>query len=313
MSVDAYVARGESGHAAPVAVGVLVADATDIDIVLRVVGQSGEGMAGSRGGCHETAAMAEAVVAVLYLEADVAFARCPAEVHIVDIDVGGDIGRGVAGDGALLRGSGGADPVLTGPVVAAEGFDIEVVGEAIGQAGDDVAVGVAGDLCALALSEAGGAVLDGPALCHGVGIPVERNAVGGDIADGETGHIGTYGGGELDGVAPVAFEQVGATKSADGCIVGESSGESAEGDGTGVDAVGAVVRAVPYVDVPEVLVAVDRPDKVGSGIGDGGDAEAVGREAGAFIGEEGPEDPLAIAKAVDTTVETHAERIAGGG
>ena len=190
---------------------------------------------------------------------------------------------------------------------------MEVIERLVGEAVDDVVVGGGGGGDAGALRESGEAVLDDPALSHGVVVPGEGDAVGSGVACGEAGDVGADSGGEGDGVAPVTLEEVDSAEGADGGIVGHAGSEAADGGGTGADAVGAVETAgVPDVDVPVGLVAVDVPVEVGCGVGDGGGVEAVGREAGQAVGDEAVDDPVAEAEAVGAAVLTHTEGVGGG-
>ena len=157
------------------------------------------------------------------------------------------------------------------------------------------------------------AILDYPALCHRVGSPVEGDAVGCDVAGGESGDIGADGSGEGHSVAPVAFEQVGTAEGADGGVVGDTGDEAAHGGRTCSDAVDAVEAGKPDVDVPSAFVAVDIPVEGSGGIGDGNGVEAVRREARQAVGEEAVLDPFAVAHAVGTAVLTDAEGVVGGG
>ena len=152
--------------------------------------------------------MAEAARTVLNLEADVAGVGSPVDGDCIVGHGGIDTGGSIASHTAALSGGEDADPVLTGPVGAAVGLDVELVGSIVKQAGDHVAVGGGQNGGAGALVEAFEAVLNGPGLSHRVSGPVEGDAVGGHVAGGKAGDVGAGGGGEGHSVAPVALQQV---------------------------------------------------------------------------------------------------------
>ena len=157
------------------------------------------------------------------------------------------------------------------------------------------------------------AVLDLPAHGERVSSPVEGDAVLVDRS-GEACDVGAYGSGEGDGVTPFADNVVGgAAERTHSGLVGDAWAEAADGGGMaggGIDDVD--VAAIPDVEFPSGLVANGRPIEGGSGVGDVGDGEAFGSEAGQAVGDEAVDDPAAIAEGVGRAILTHAEGVVGG-
>ena len=133
------------------------------------------------------------------------------------------------GYGAVGGGDGdGIGPVLAEPVVVAHGADIDVVVCLACEAGEGVGmvVGVACD--AVALCEAYGAELHFPLRYIRVALPVEHHAVALQVAVGEVGDFGAHGGGEGDGVAPVARMVVRGAVGSDCGVESQPCGKSAD-------------------------------------------------------------------------------------
>ncbi len=163
------------------------------------------------------------------------------------------------------------------------------------------------------MDESGIAVLDGPALSHGIGVPAEGYAVGGDVAGGEASDVGASGGGEGNGVAPVALKHDGTADGTDRNIVGEAGREAAESDRMRGDTVDAVeATGEPYVDIPNAFVACHVPVESGIGIGNGRYGQAVGSHAGQAVGEESILDPVGESNTVGRAILTYTESVVGG-